>query len=190
MDPRDGREEAGAGRPREVAGEHLPSAGGPSPRGVHRENASDWANVYRTLGPRLIAVGIRRFRLPREEAEEALQVASANVARVEGSVREFDHYLYISYIRTAGKIASRRSARSEFPLDGTPPAAVSQPLVIESIAVWRALRSLSHLCQALLTRWGCEGVSAREAAREIGVSEKTVSKRLHRCIDRMRVALG
>ena len=151
-----------------------------------------FALIVRRHGPMVFGV-CRRTLQHQQDAEDAFQAVFLVLARKARAVRPdgLSRWLYGVAVRVANKARARRARRAAVSADLTeivaPPAALP--------ADWRAI--LDPALARLPARYRdpillCDllGRSRAEAAAELGIAEGTLSSRLARARDKLRVRLA
>ncbi len=161
-------------------------------------NWEELNNVYR---PRLIAAGIVRFGLTREECEDAAQNVFLKVIAQSPRVRDPRAYLRAAFLHQAQNLAEARSrsrARTtELDPDGIYRSAIYDPeererqaeKIRKIAAVTGAFRRIGDKCQKVIRTYCVDECSLAETAEKTGYSSKTIWKRVQECLKRMRQCL-
>lgn len=152
----------------------------------------DWEDLYSRLGRGLLALAERRFGLPREDAEEALQRAATSIVLAAPSVRSPEAYLTTVFLRECLGTWRRRVEirRHEGPLPEGFQKADDGAERIEVVCRFRrAFSLLSPYCRAVMRSCLLDG-KARVAADDAPVSEAAVYKRYRKCLRTLADALG
>jgi len=152
----------------------------------HRDNEA-FAAVVRRHGPMVLAV-CRRVLRDHADADDAFQAAFLVLARKAGSLRArglLGAWLHGVAFNTARRLrrANSRRATRERPL-----ADASEPVAVESLTVSdellaildEELARLPERYRATLVLCDLEGLTRKEAARQLGCPEGTVAGRLAR----------
>lgn len=122
----------------------------------------------------------------REDAEDLVQDTFERVLRRPRFVRRDQDLAYLMRVLRNTWISSGRVRRVQsVPLDeeGIEPTSGIDPVVaqvVESGAVYEALRALTEPLREAVVAVDVVGLSYRDAARALGVKEGTVMSRLHR----------
>lgn len=154
----------------------------------------EWEDVYENLGPNLVDLGMKRYGLSREDAEDALQKTAEAIAHADAlvPVRSREAYFTTSFLHAALRLAKHRRSRGELPLiDGVePPTDERHVERLETlIRVRRAVASLSPDCRALVVSW-LETGNLQESAAFLQLSDRQVYRQRDRCWKRLIDALG
>jgi RNA polymerase sigma factor (sigma-70 family) len=162
----------------------LPVVRGPATSGW------DWEALDRALRPRLIALGMNRFHLRREECEDAVQHAFMNVLGQEARVRDPVAYIKVSFLNACRNllVSPVRARRAD--LDGDLEDAATLAEGIEAACTVRgAFRRIEPRCRELIRGYYLEDRPLAETAEMSGYSKKTVWKRVQKCLEKMRRCL-
>jgi len=151
----------------------------------------DWDALDGVLRPRLIAFGMRRFRLRREECEDALQSVFINVLAQEGRVRDPIAYIKASFLNACKNLLTSRGRIAAAPEDDLPDAAAGAlaTQIEAACTVAGAFRQIEPRCRDLIRAYYLDDLPLAETAERIGYSQKTVWKRINRCLEKMRDCL-
>lgn len=154
-------------------------------------SSKDWPEIFREDAPRLVKLGRRRFDLSREDCEDALQAAAVRILQSTAVIRDRGAYFAVTYLNELRSTIRRRvkvlAVGGEAEPEGVDESAAA---LDDCIAVTQALNAVSPVCREILIRWGGEGYSAVETARELGLSQVTIGKRLDRCVKRFTRVLA
>jgi len=162
----------------------------------------NWEELNSVYRPRLIAAGIVRFGLTREECEDAAQAVFLKVITQSPRVRDPRAYLRAAFLHQAQNIAEARSRargrETELDPDGIYRSAIYDPAEREQqaekirkiTAVTGAFKRIGDKCQTVIRCYCVEEKSLAETAEKAGYSEKTVWKRVQECLKRMRQCLA
>lgn len=152
----------------------------------------DWEYLDARLRPRLLSVGVRRFGLTREEAEDLLQDTFESVLSKRPRVRNMEGYLVGSFFnRCCDRLELRKSQRqNEGPLDQNLFDAVAARRIVDGVHVRSAFRLLTPGCRHLIRAYCVFRQTLAEAAADAGCTVPAVWKRLNQCMKRMRGCLG
>jgi RNA polymerase sigma factor (sigma-70 family) len=169
----------------------------PAPIGLTEEASPvlsgwDWEALDAALRPRLIALGIRRFRLRREECEDAVQSVFMNVLGQDARVRDPAAYIKASFLNACRNIlVGRKRVSGDAPdCDLPDPASGALAGRIEAAcAVSGAFRRIEPRCRDLIRAYFLEDRPLAETAVRSGYSQKTVWKRINRCLEKLRQCL-
>jgi RNA polymerase sigma factor (sigma-70 family) len=151
----------------------------------------DWEALDAALRPRLIALGMRKFQLGREECEDAVQTVFVNVLAQDGRIRDPIAYIKVAFLNACRNVlvARRRTtaAPDEDVPDNTSGALAGQ--IEAACAVAGAFRPIEARCRDLIRAYYIEDLPLSETAEKNGYSQKTVWKRINRCLEKMRSCL-
>ncbi len=177
-------------RARATAEPAEPAARAPAP--PEGPSAWDWEDLYTRLGRGLLALGQRRFGLPREDAEEALQRAATAIVLAAPSVRSPEAYLTAVFLRECLGACRRRRDRQrrELPM----PEGFERPddscERIEVVCRFRrAFALLPQYCREVMRACLLQGRPRAEAAGAT-VTESAIHKRYRKCLRTLSNALG
>jgi len=177
--------------PRPAESPSIPSLVG-LPAAETSPPAWDWEELDATLRPRLIALGIRRFRLRREECEDAVQSVFLNVLGQDARIRDPIAYIKVSFLNACKNLLLSRKRRGGDEPDSDLPDPESAALagrIEAACAVSGAFRRIEPRCRDLIRTYYLEDRPLSETAIRSGYSEKTVWKRINRCLEKMRKCL-
>lgn len=162
----------------------------------------NWEELNSVYRPRLIAAGIVRFSLTREECEDAAQSVFLKVIAQNPRVRDPKAYLRAAFLHQAQNIAEAR-ARSrahttELDPDGIYRSAIYDPeererqaeKIRKITAVTGAFKRVGEKCQKVIRCYCVDECSLSETAEKTGYSSKTIWKRVQECLKRMRQCLA
>ena len=153
----------------------------------------DWDDLYARMAGGLVALGVRRFRLSREDAEEALQRAALSIVAAAPVVRNPEAYLTAAFLRESADALRRRRTRDfrEGPVPDGLERANHDFERIEVVCRFRqAFSSLSPFCRRVMRSCLLDGVDRKVAAVQASSSEKTVFKRYRKCLRTLANALS
>ncbi len=162
----------------------------------------NWEELNSAYRPRLIAAGIVRFGLTREECEDAAQTVFVKVIAQNPRVRDPKAYLRAAFLHQAQNIAEARArsrARTtELDPDGIYRSAIYDPEEREReaekirriTAVTGAFKRVGDKCQKVIRCYCVDDCSLAETAEKTGYSSKTIWKRVQECLKRMRQCLA
>lgn len=164
----------------------------PAPGRPASPDSWDWDGLDRDLRPRLVALGIRRFKYTPEEAEDLVQDVFETVWEKRPRVRCPEAYLVTTFFRRCvDRVRSQsRGEGRETTLDTAPPDHVAADRILAAVHVRGAFRRMTPLCRQLIRILCLEGRRLADVAAERGCSVPAVWKRLDRCIRRMRTCLA
>jgi RNA polymerase sigma factor (sigma-70 family) len=154
-------------------------------RFIERGDEAAFAALVRRHGPQVW--GVCRRHLNQHDAEDAFQATFLVLFRKAASIRQREmlaSWLYGVAQRTARRVtrtAARRKAR-EKQFAGMPePAMVEQgPWNDLQPALVQELSRLPEKQRVVVSLCGMQGISRKEAARQLGLTEGTVASRLAR----------
>jgi RNA polymerase sigma factor (sigma-70 family) len=152
----------------------------------------DWEELDATLRPRLIALGMRRYRLRREECEDAVQSVFMNVLGQDARIRDPIAYIKASFLNACKNLlVSRRKAAGDQPDSelADPESAALAGRIEAACAVSGAFRRIEPRCRDLIRTYFLDDLPLAETAQRSGYSAKTVWKRINRCLEKMRQCL-
>jgi RNA polymerase sigma factor (sigma-70 family) len=162
----------------------------------------NWEELNSVYRPRLIAAGIVRFSLTREECEDAAQSVFLKVIAQNPRVRDPKAYLRAAFLHQAQNIAEARArsrARTtELDPDGIYRSAIYDPeererqaeKIRKITAVTGAFKRVGEKCQKVIRCYCVDECSLSETAEKTGYSSKTIWKRVQECLKRMRQCLA
>lgn len=162
----------------------------------------NWEELNSVYRPRLIAAGIVRFSLTREECEDAAQSVFLKVIAQNPRVRDPKAYLRAAFLHQAQNIAEARArsrARTtELDPDGIYRSAIYDPeererqaeRIRKITAVTGAFKRVGEKCQKVIRCYCVDECSLSETAEKTGYSSKTIWKRVQECLKRMRQCLA
>jgi len=188
------REAASFGPP--FDGGEAPGSGGPepNPRAPGGDGAPwDWDDLYSRMAGGLVALAIRRYRLSREDAEEALQRAALAIVAAAPVVRNPEAYLTATFLREAAEILARRCQRDsrETPVpDGFERADRDFERIEVVCRFRRAFSSLSPFCRRVMRSCLLDGLDRQDAAAAASASTATIYKRYRKCLRTLADALS
>lgn len=152
----------------------------------------DWERLDLELRPRLVSLGIRRFRCTPEDAEDLIQDVYARVWARRPRVRNLEGYVATAFLhRCFDRLESSSRERGVVThLEATEAAdSNAADRLLLAVHVRGALRRLTPICQFLIRRYCVERARLADLATERGCSIPAVWKRLGQCIKRMRTCL-
>ncbi len=144
---------------------------------------------------KLLGFAASRFGIDRTDAEDLLQETALVLLRQRGYVRHPDGFVFIAFRARCARFLEARRRRLELYRAGTPQdEAIPHPWgparIDREIALREALNGISSSCRRLLSAHYVEGQSLNEAARGLTLSYSVVSKRISRCLERLRAWLN
>lgn len=162
----------------------------------------NWEELNSIYRPRLIAAGIVRFGLTREECEDAAQTVFLKVIAQNPRVRDPKAYLRAAFLHQAQNVAEARSRSrgrdTELNPEGIYRSAIYDPeererqaeKIRKITAVTGAFKRIGDKCQTVIRCYCVDDCSLAETAEKAGYSEKTIWKRVQECLKRMRQCLA
>ncbi len=181
--------------------EALPASGsgfGVGLRAAASPASWDWEELNRDFRPRLIAAGVARFGLTREECEDAAQNVFLKILYQNPRVRDARAYLRAAFLNQCQNIAEARARRRARETDMESSGEFADPHDdpcerVERIRLISALggayRRVGEKCRRVIKSYCLEDRPLAESAEAAGFSTKTVWKRLQECLKRMRLCL-
>lgn len=173
--------------------ETVPAGGSQAPTVESRcPETWDWETLDLELRPRLVSLGIRRFRFTPEEAEDLVQDVYARLWERRPRVRNLKGYVATAFLHRcfdwleSNSRKGRFEARLEAPWPADPNAG---DRLLVAVHVRGALRRMTPICRFLIHRYCVERARLADLANERSCSIPAVWKRLDRCIKRMRTCL-
>ena len=180
-------------------GEGVESSGVPGIRRGAYPLEWNWEELNSSYRPRLIAAGIVRFQLTREECEDAAQTVFLKILMQNPRVRDPKAYLRAAFLHQAQNVAELKLRRREreASMDGSFEIGVdefgnaeAQAEKIRKVsAVTGAFRRVGDKCQKVIRSYCVDDCTLAETAEKSGFSSKTIWKRVQECLKRMRVCL-
>jgi RNA polymerase sigma factor (sigma-70 family) len=161
----------------------------------------NWEELNSVYRPRLIAAGIVRFGLTREECEDAAQSVFLKVIAQNPRVRDPKAYLRAAFLNQAQNVAEARTRargrETELDPEGIYRSAIYDPeererqaeKIRKITAVTGAFRRIGDKCQKVIRTYCVDECSLAETAEKTGYSSKTIWKRVQECLKRMRQCL-
>ena len=162
----------------------------------------NWEELNSVYRPRLIAAGIVRFGLTREECEDAAQTIFVKVIAQSPRVRDPKAYLRAAFLHQAQNVAEAR-ARSRARTTELDPDAIYRSAIFDPeererqaekirriAAVTGAFKRVGDRCQKVIRCYCVDDCSLSETAEKTGYSSKTIWKRVQECLKRMRQCLA
>src|SRR5271169_60713 len=152
----------------------------------------DWDRLDAHLRPRLVTVGVRRFGLTPEEAEDILQDTFEAVFTKRPRVSNMEGYLVGSFFnRCSDRLEKRlRQRERETPLSEEFPDAHTATRLVDGIHVRSAFRLLTPRCRHLIRAYCVLRQSLAECAADAGCTFQAVWKSLNHCMKRLRGCLA
>ncbi|MFN7986965.1 MAG: sigma-70 family RNA polymerase sigma factor [Thermoanaerobaculia bacterium] len=165
----------------------------PAPSSAPTDGAPwDWEDLYSRLGRGLLALAERRFGLPREDAEEALQRAATAIVLAAPSVRNPEAYLTSVFLReclgTWRRQVEIRRHESPFP-EGYQKADDGAERIEVVCRFRKAFSLLSPYCRAVMRSCLLDG-KPRVAAASSEATDRTAFRRYRKCLRTLANALG
>ena len=159
----------------------------------------NWEELNSSYRPRLIAAGIVRFQLTREECEDAAQTVFLKILTQNPRVRDPKAYLRAAFLHQAQNVAEMKLRRREreaaledwreIGVDEFGNAERQAEKIRMVTAVTGAFRRVGDKCQKVIRSYCIDECTLNETAEKSGFSSKTVWKRVQECLKRMRVCL-
>jgi len=145
---------------------------------------TDFGALYTAHLPLLLGIAMRRFGVPRDEAEELVHDIFLSLIRRRQSVRDVRRWL-VGAISHACRHRSRRLRRLE-QLDADVHDGEQRPTYAATPIAEDLVRDLSPADQAILRLRYTEGLTAPEIGVLLGCSSKAADRRLRRALTRAR----
>lgn len=144
---------------------------------------------------RLIHYAGSRFGIPIVDAEDLLQETALGLLRQRGYVRDPAGFVFAAFRSRCAVFAQvRRRSRERFrpgeEADGSIPSPIGTDRIDRRIALREALRGVSSACRRLLCAYYMEGLTLNEAAEGMTLTYGVVSRRISRCLERLRACLN
>jgi RNA polymerase sigma factor (sigma-70 family) len=154
----------------------------------------DWEELNAAFRPRLIAAGIARFGLTRDECEDAVQTVFLKVLTSAPRVRDARAYLRAGFLNQCQNIAETRARRRESEAELEDNALFEQSdaeadRIRKVSSVSGAFKQVGVKCQKVIKSYCVEELTLAETAERNGYSSKTIWKRVQECLKRMRLCL-
>ena len=162
----------------------------------------NWEELNAVYRPRLIAAGIVRFGLTREECEDAAQTIFLKILTQNPRVRDPKAYLRAAFLHQAQNLAEAktrsRGREAELDPDRAYGSAIYDPeererqaeKIRKVKAVTGAFKRVGDKCQKVIRCYCVDDCSLSETAQKTGFSSKTIWKRVQECLKRMRQCLA
>jgi RNA polymerase sigma factor (sigma-70 family) len=136
-----------------------------------------------------------RFGIETADAEDLLQETALGLLRQRGSVRNPDGFAFATFrARCTRFVESRRLRRERLRPQTEEDESIPHEAVPEKIdrqvALREALNGISSSCRRLLSAYYIEGQSLNEAAQGLTLPYAIVSRRINRCLERLRACLN
>ena len=142
---------------------------------------------------KLVGYAGSRFGIQEADAEDLLQDTALALLRQRGYVRNPDGYVFSAFRASCARFARARRSRAErfagAPQDETA-AAPPAPDPDRRLALQEALSGISSSCRRLLSAYYVEGLTLTEAAEGLTLAYAVVSRRISRCLQRLRACLN
>jgi RNA polymerase sigma factor (sigma-70 family) len=144
---------------------------------------------------RLLGFAWTRFGIAGADAEDLLQDTAVELLRQRGYVRNPDGFAFAVFRARCGHFLDARRRRrelfGEWSGDTEPAAAGAEGETTERrVALREALNGISSTCRRLIAAYYFEGRSLNEAARTLTLTYDVVSRRISRCLQRLRACLN
>jgi RNA polymerase sigma factor (sigma-70 family) len=145
------------------------------------------------MRPRLLALGVRKFRLTPEEAEDVVQTVLLKTVTLNPTVRDPFAYLATAFRRGCINLlasSGRRLAAAELG-DDLPDFGSVQALqrMHDLQAVRRAFHHADRQCVELVRCHYLSDQSQTATAERFGYSPRSIGRRLKHCLERIRAWL-
>ncbi|MBL8113742.1 MAG: sigma-70 family RNA polymerase sigma factor [Acidobacteria bacterium] len=173
--------------PPSVAAAHGDGSAGSEP------SSWDWDELFERLSGPLVALGQRRYRLTREDCEDALLKAAQEVSSSSSVVRNPEGFLTTAFLHHCFHVKQRNDTRSRTEIEGIDVEAfTSDPSekLSAALSVHRAFTLIPQHCREILIQRYVVGRNVSEAGRHLGWSKRTVHRRFDRCVERFTHAVG
>ncbi len=141
---------------------------------------------------RLLGYARVRYGIPASDAEDLLQDTALGLLRQRGYVERAEGFVFAAFrARCLRFIESSRARRERFSdaLDSELPDTDGIEQCDRTIALREALTGISAGCRRLLAAHYVEGLTLSEAAEVFAAPYAAVSKRVSRCLKRLRACL-
>lgn len=141
----------------------------------------------------LVGLSIRKYEVPREEAETLVHDVFVNMMRSSDEVERPLAYLTIGVLRASAEYwrKRRREETDEDPTRGDRrPHNASESALVRKLTVNAAVRLLRERCQETLSLYFVEGCTAKEVARKVGTSRRYAEKLIRNCLGKLRGLYG
>ncbi len=145
----------------------------------------DWDRLVVEFFPRLVAAGHRRFRLSREDCEDALQRVAQEIVARRPRARVPEAFLTTAFYRRCLKIAQARRLIEMPPLE-TDRVDDPRARLAAQTDISMALARVGPRCRHVLSVYALEGRTLPETAEAIRLSPKSMWRRVQRCLGRMK----
>jgi RNA polymerase sigma factor (sigma-70 family) len=144
---------------------------------------------------KLVSYASARFGIGVADAEDLLQDTALELLRQRGYVRSPDGFVFAAFRARCGRFAETRRRRGETfsqGLDGFDalPNAAGAESVDRRLSLQEALNVISSACRRLLSAHYIEGQSLNETAETLTSTYSVVSRRINRCLQRLRACLN
>ena len=149
----------------------------------------DWDYLTNTLAPKLIRVGVLRYRLSHEDAEDLVQGLFERILIKRPTARNAEAFIRTSFYH--GCIDLLRHRRRTAGFDETADLSDDPiPRLVAAIAVQAALRRISVPCRQLIETYCLEEHTLTETAERLGGTVNAVWKRIDRCLSKLLQCLA
>jgi RNA polymerase sigma factor (sigma-70 family) len=142
---------------------------------------------------KLVGYAGSRFGIQEADAEDLLQDTALALLRQRGAVRNPDGYVFAAFRASCARFARARRGRAEHFAEGpADEAAGAAPSADPDrrLALQEALHGISSSCRRLLSAYYVEGLTLTEAAHGFTLAYAVVSRRISRCLQRLRACLN
>ena len=158
--------------------------------GALPEQRFDLAALGGSFQAELVCAGVERYRVSREDAEDAYQAVLLTLLSTKPTVQCLAEYVRAAFFNRLIDVLRARASHRSTDIDHAPEARVSDSggatLARETCRV--LLASLDDRSRRLVTRHILDGVPLVELAGEVGYSPKTVGKKYRRAMARLKNA--
>lgn len=144
---------------------------------------------------KLLGFAWSRFGIAPSDAEDLLQDTALEVLRHRDSVRKPDGFAFAIFRARCGTFAEARRRRRQV-VDQTDQdsSALACSATVEPterrVALREALNGISSGCRRLISAYYFEGQSLNEAAQMFTLKYSVISRRISRCLQRLRACLN
>lgn len=150
---------------------------------------SDIGDLYTAYFEYLVGLSMRKYDVPRDEAETLVHDVFVNFMRTNSEVENPLAYLTIGTFRASAEYwrKRRREETDEDPSRGdTCPRSASESAMVRKLTVNAAVRLLRERCQKTLSLYYVEGCTAKEVASRVGTSRRYAEKLIRNCLGKLR----
>jgi RNA polymerase sigma-70 factor, ECF subfamily len=165
-----------------------------------RGDPEAWPQFVRRFAPYVHTIAAHGYRLSEQDAQDVFQEVFLRAwtrldtlrddAAVQPWLAQLTRRLAIDRLRSRAREAVRETVRDD--LDDLRHVPTEDPLeaLEEALIVREAIDSLPAIHRDIVDRFFVEGQSYATIAAELGVAEGTVSSRICRAVDRLRLQLA